>query len=254
MFFGKKEDEVDNKVVNNEQSSDNTHTQKEPELVKIPASNLSKLNSMLNIKGNIEGGGSLIVGGNLEGNLSIEDTLFIEDGAKVVGNVKANSIKVSGELKGNIEAKVVEITKNGNLEGNIDSTITLISGLVNGYIKSTNSIEIKDSGVVDTKECKAQKIRVLGKVMGKVIASELLEVISGGSVNGAIVTKGIRTEEGGTIIGNIQTYDKSLHEKKEEASKPQNSNIDPEISKLINIDPNDIQKYAKKESKEVKRV
>jgi cytoskeletal protein CcmA (bactofilin family) len=254
MFFGKKEEEEQSELSNNSsQNHKQTNTQ-EQELIKIPSTNLSKLNSMLNIKGDIEGGGSLVVGGNLEGNLSIEDTLFIEDGAKVVGNVKANSIKISGDLKGNVEAKVVEITKNGNLEGNIDSTITLIAGLVNGYIKSANSIEIKDSGVVDTKECKAQKIKVVGKVMGKVIASELLEVISGGSVNGAIVTKGIRTEEGGTIIGNIQTYDETLHEKKEEVSKTQNDNIDPEISKLINIDPNDIQKYAKKESKEVKRV
>jgi cytoskeletal protein CcmA (bactofilin family) len=243
MFFGKKEEEANSTEPTKESIKVPT---KEPELIKIPSTNLSNLNSMLEIKGDIKGGGSLVVGSLFEGNLSIEEVVFIEESSKLTGNIKANSIKISGEVKGDIEAKVVEITKSGSLEGNIKSTITLIAGLVNGNINSTNSVEIKESGVVDTKECKSQKIKVVGKVMGSVIASELLEVISGGSVNGSIVTKGIRTEEGGSIIGNIQTYDPAKHETKSKIAESKKSTIDKEVSKLIDIDPSDIQKYAKK--------
>jgi len=254
MFFGNtKKDEVAKKTLSKKQEEIQKiagTVKQEVDLVPNPIKNVSILNNLLSVKGDIEGGGSLIIGGDYEGNLSLNDTVFVEDGAKVTGNIRANSIKISGEVKGNIDAKVVEITKNGSLEGNIKATITSISGLVNGSILSLNSVEIRSSGVLDAKECKAQKVKVVGKILGKVIASELLEVISGGSVNGSIITKSIRTEEGGSIIGNIQTYDPEKHAVKEEnKSTPVSSDIDPEISKLINIDPKDLQKYAKKGDK-----
>jgi len=254
MFFGSTKKEDDNQEVNTEIKEQPQKVQKEVELISVPSNNVSKLNSLLSTKGDISGGGSLVIGGEFEGNLTLEDTVFVEDGAKVVGDIRANSIKISGEVKGNLDAKIVEITKNGSLEGNVKSNITVISGLVNGSVLSTNTTEVLVSGVLDTKECKSQKIKVVGKVLGKVIASELLEVISGGSVNGTIITKGIRTEEGGSIIGNIQTYDASKHDIKAEPKEEVAANIDPEISKLINLDPKDIQKYAKKDDSEAKRI
>jgi len=255
MFFGSsKKDEDSLEIMSEEIEQPQKVEKKEVELIKVPSNNVSVLNSLLQSKGDISGGGSLVIGGEFEGNLLLEETVFIEDGAKVVGDIKANSIKISGEVKGNIDAKIVEITKNGSLEGNIKSNITVISGLVNGNVFSINTTEVLVSGVLDTKECKSQKIKVVGKVLGKVVASELLEVISGGSVNGTIITKGIRTEEGGSIIGNIQTYDPSKHDIKSKPKEDSNANIDPEISKLINLDPKDIQKYAKKESSEAKRI
>jgi len=256
MFFGSAKKEDENQEVVTEVKEQPARVQKEVELISLPSNNVSVLNSLLKTKGDISGGGSLVIGGEFEGNLELEETVFIEDGAKLIGDIKANSIKISGEVKGNLDAKIVEITKNGSLEGNIKSNITVISGLVNGSVLSTNTTEVLVSGVLDTTECKSQKIKVVGKVLGKVVASELLEVISGGSVNGTIITKGIRTEEGGSIIGNIQTYDPSKHEIKEEVVDKA-ANIDPEISKLINLDPKDIQKYAKKdsnESTEAKRI
>jgi len=239
MFFGSTKEESTETVV-----ATTNEIKSKPQsngLIAIPTSNLSVLNGLINTKGNIEGGGSLIIGGALEGNLNIEDTVFIQEGAKVTGNIIASSIKISGDLKGDIQAKIVEITQNGNIEGNIKSSIASVSGLVNGSIISKNSIEIQSSGVLDTKECKSQKIKVVGKVIGKVVASELLEVISGGSVDGTIITKGIRTEEGGTIIGNIQTFDPYAHKIEEPTEEAKESNEGSDVTKLINIDPKDIQ-------------
>jgi cytoskeletal protein CcmA (bactofilin family) len=256
MFFGNNRKDKDNGQEEKVSLKDSVVKEqpKELELISLPSNNVSVLNALLTTKGDVEGGGSLVIGGVFEGNLKLNDTVFVEDGAKVKGNIKANSIKIAGEVKGNIDAKIVEITKNGSLEGNVKSTITSVSGLVNGTVLSLTSIEIQPSGVLDTKECKSQKIRVIGKVMGKVIASELLEVISGGSVNGSIITKGIRTEEGGSIIGNIQTYDPAKHDiKKISKNNNTNTDIDPEISKLIDIDPKDIQKYAKKDAQKNER-
>ena len=253
MFFGNtKKDEELQEATKKESSSVSKPEPKEVELITLPSNNVSVLNAQIKTKGDIEGGGSLVIGGIYDGNLTIEDTVFIEDGAKVMGNIKANSIKIAGEVKGHIDAKIVEITKNGSLEGDIRSTITSVSGLVNGTVVSFTSIEIQPSGVLDTKECKSQKIRVVGKVLGKVVASELLEVVKGGSVNGSIITKGIRTEEGGSIIGNIQTYDPSKHDIKKSATLTNGTGSEDDISKLINLDPKDIQKYAKKEKEERK--
>jgi len=232
------------------------------EFVKIPTTNVSVIKEGFNVKASIEGDGSLIVGGLLDGEIKLEDTLYIEKGARVIGKVYAKRVKIAGDFEGIINTTDIEITKSGRLSGLINSNKAVLGGFVNGVIRSIDSVEITSTGIIDTKECKSKQIKVVGKVEGRVVASELLEVTSGGSIQGEIITKGIRTEQGGSIIGNIQTYDESLHSAEREidielllSEQEESVDIDPEVAKLINIDPKDMKKYAKKEDeKSIKRI
>jgi len=230
------------------------------DVIKTPTINVSILKDTLKVKANIDGKGSLIIGGDFEGDVNIEDTIFVEKGAKFSGTVHAKNVKISGVFSGAIYATDVEVTKSGSFEGNIKANKTFLGGKVNGVVRSIDTIEISQTGEVETKECKSKQIKIEGKVRGRVVASELLEVTNSGSINGDIITKGIRTEQGGTIIGNIQTYDENLHGNENNQQfitddiSTSSSEIDPEIANLINIKPDDIKKYARKEDKSIKRI
>jgi len=230
------------------------------DIIKTPTNNVSVIKEKFKITANIDGEGSLIVGGVLDGNIKIDSTFFLERGAKFKGNVEAKSVKISGDFEGNIKANSVEVTKSGRLNGSIKSNKTFLGGFVDGTIRSMDSVEVFSTGMVDTKECKSKQIKINGNVEGRVIASELLEVTSGGSVNGDIITKGIRTEQGGSIIGNIQTYNESLHGAESDINvtteaTDDSSDINSEVAKLINVNPDDMKKYAKKEDpKNIKRI
>jgi len=254
-FFGKKEEEKKQTVI---------ETPKQPEqevsndIIKTPVKDLSVIKKGITAKADIKGEGSLIIGGNFEGNVIIEDTVVIEKDANFKGEINAKNVKISGNFEGKIKSNAIEVTTNGKFNGIINSNKTFLAGFIKGSIKSLDSIEVLTTGIVEAKECKSKMIKIVGKLHGRVVASELLEIVSGGSVEGEIITKGIRTEQGGSVVGNIQTYDPSKHDIKNEPilsdEKSENLNIDPEIASLINIDPSDIQKYAKKEEKEIKRI
>ena len=237
LFSGKNKKEEPKPIVNEQVIK--KEEPKSLDVIKTPTNNVSVIKEKFNVKATIEGEGSLIVGGILDGDVKIDDTLFIEKGARVTGIVHAKNVKISGDFEGTVYAYTIEITKSGRLKGVISSNKAILGGYVNGVIRSIDSIEITATGTIDTKECKSKQIKVVGSVEGRVIASELLEVTSGGSIKGDIITKGIRTEQGGSIIGNIQTYDASLHEESED------ENIDSGVENLIDV--KDIKKYAKKE-------
>ena len=250
-FFGKKEEKTPTQEIN-EQVTQPAPTTPKPkvesvqDVIKTPSHNVSILNSTLNVKADIKGEGSLIIGGVCEGTIEVSDTIFIEKGAKVEGVIKAKNVKVSGEFLGTIYANAAEITKSGKLSGVIHSNKTFLGGEISGTIRSVDSIEITKTGIVEAKECRSKKIKVVGKVKGKVIASELLEVVKTGFIEGTIITKGIRTEQGGSIIGNIQTYDSALDSEAHFFDEEGNDE-----NKLINMSVQDMQKYAKKEPKRV---
>ena len=257
-FFGSSKEEPKPQV--KPQQEENKPIFNDNDIIKTPVKDVSVIKNLLKVKADVEGGGSLIIGGVFEGDVRIEDTVFIEKGAKFSGTVRAKNVKVSVEFEGTIYATATEITNSGKFNGLINSNKTFLGGFVHGVIKSVDSIEILSSGIVEAKECKSKMIKIVGKLNGKVVASELLEIVSGGSVEGEIITKGIRTEQGGSVVGNIQTYDPSIHNidtdySSFEIKKEEPITLDPEVANLINIDPKDIQKYAKKEEdKTIKRV
>ena len=230
------------------------------DMIKTPTNNLSIIKENFVVKATMKGKGSLVIGGEFEGEIAIDDTLFIEKDAKCEGTIHAKNVKIAGVFIGTVYATAVEVTKSGTFNGVIHANKTSLGGDIKGTVRSIDSLEITKSGVVETKEAKSKQIKVEGKVKGRVVASELLEVVSTGSIEGDIITKGIRTEQGGSIIGNIQTYDEKIHSKdsaideKIAALSDENVDIDPEIAKLINIKPDDIKRYAKKDESAIKRI
>ena len=222
------------------------------DIIKTPTHDVSVLRNLLKVKANIEGGGSLVIGGTFDGEVIIENTVFIEKGAKFFGTVRAKEVKISGNFEGTIYANAVEVTPSGKYSGVINSNKAFLGGEIEGVIKSVNSIEVTKSGKVNTKECKSKNIKIVGQLSGKVIASELLEITSGGSVNGTIITKGIKTEQGGSVIGNIQTYDPQKHDSNASFDDDKSAK---DTSNLVNVSPEDMKKYARKDKKdEVKKI
>ena len=84
----------------------------------------------INITGKIDGTGHVRIAGRFEGDVHIQGDLTIDAGAKLTGGVRANSVVIGGEIEGNIEsAATVEILSTGILNGDLKAgTLTVASG------------------------------------------------------------------------------------------------------------------------------
>ena len=69
--------------------------------------------------------------------------------AKIEGNItEKGSIIIDGEINGNINAELVETFENSNIKGNIKSKKTFIGGKLKGDIDS-DSVHIRKTADVD---------------------------------------------------------------------------------------------------------
>ena len=84
----------------------------------------------ITITGKIDGAGHVRIAGKFEGDVHIQGDLTIDAGAKLTGNVRANSVAIGGEIEGNIEnAASVELLSTGVLNGDLKATmLTVASG------------------------------------------------------------------------------------------------------------------------------
>ena len=84
----------------------------------------------LTIEGKIEGSGNVRVAGNFKGDVHVQGNLTIEQGAKITGSVRANTVVVGGELEGNIDAATrVELLQTGVLNGDLKAgSLTVAAG------------------------------------------------------------------------------------------------------------------------------
>ena len=68
---------------------------------------------------------------------------------KIKGNItEKESIIIDGEVEGNINAKLIETFENSNIKGNIESKKTFIGGKLKGDINS-DSVHIRKTANVD---------------------------------------------------------------------------------------------------------
>lgn len=90
----------------------------------------SVLAAGLTIEGKIEGAGNVRVAGNFKGDVHVQGNLTIEQGAKITGSVRANTVVVGGELEGNIDAATrVELLQTGVLNGDLKAgSLTVAAG------------------------------------------------------------------------------------------------------------------------------
>jgi cytoskeletal protein CcmA (bactofilin family) len=90
----------------------------------------SLLAAGLTIEGKIEGTGHVRIAGSFKGDVHVQGNLTIEQGAKVTGGVRANTVVVGGELEGNIDAASrVELLQTGVLNGDLKAgSLTVAAG------------------------------------------------------------------------------------------------------------------------------
>src|SRR5688500_6093114 len=84
----------------------------------------------LTIEGKIEGSGHVRLVGKFKGDVQVEGDLTIEKGAKVTGSVRASTVVVGGELEGNIESATrVELLESGMINGDVKAgSLTVAAG------------------------------------------------------------------------------------------------------------------------------
>jgi cytoskeletal protein CcmA (bactofilin family) len=94
------------------------------------ASMESVIAAALTIEGKIEGSGHVRLVGKFKGDVHVDGDLTIEPGAKVTGSVRAGTVVIGGELEGNVEsATTVKLLESGVLNGDLKAgSLTVASG------------------------------------------------------------------------------------------------------------------------------
>lgn len=90
-------------------------------------------------QGEIQSDGGVRIEGVFDGTIDITGNLIIGEGAKVVADVCANNISVSGAIKGDIKGNKVEILESGRVWGNL----TVESLLLNegAYLRGNTAMQ-----------------------------------------------------------------------------------------------------------------
>lgn len=90
----------------------------------------SVLAAGLTLEGKINGTGHVRIAGRFKGDVYIDGTLTLDNGARIEGQVKAAAVVVGGELIGNIiQAQQVDLRAGGRIEGDIKAgSFTVASG------------------------------------------------------------------------------------------------------------------------------
>ena len=78
-------------------------------------------------RGDIQSDGGARVEGVFEGTIDVTGNLVIAEGAKVIADIKANNISISGAVKGDITGNKVEILDNGRVWGNLKVSSLLLN-------------------------------------------------------------------------------------------------------------------------------
>jgi cytoskeletal protein CcmA (bactofilin family) len=74
----------------------------------------------IQIRGNLSGSGDLVVRGRVEGQISLDNHLTIEESGFVMANVTVQSITVNGTIQGDVEATdTVAISAGASMRGDI---------------------------------------------------------------------------------------------------------------------------------------
>lgn len=97
----------------------------------------SVIGADLAIEGSISGNGNVRLAGRFTGDVTVDGTVTIEEGAKLSGGVRAVTVAIAGELEGNVvEAKRVDVHASGAVMGDLKAdTLTLAAGSrVRGHV------------------------------------------------------------------------------------------------------------------------
>jgi cytoskeletal protein CcmA (bactofilin family) len=109
--------------------STGTAARRAPERAEVRAdAKESLISAGLTIEGKIQGSGHVRIAGQFNGDVQVEGNLTIEPGAKLTGQVRANTVVVGGELEGNIDAASrVELLETGILSGDLKAASLIVA-------------------------------------------------------------------------------------------------------------------------------
>jgi cytoskeletal protein CcmA (bactofilin family) len=96
-----------------------------------PPTPVSKIETLVGpnayFRGEIQSDGGVRIDGIFEGDIDITGNLVIGEGAKIVAEIKANNISISGAVKGNINGNRVEILETGRVWGDLTINSLLLN-------------------------------------------------------------------------------------------------------------------------------
>ena len=72
-------------------------------------------------KGDISGGHTIKIDGQVMGNIHIENGIILGEKALITGNIKSNNIIIYGTLIGNVESKELILKNGATVTGDIDT-------------------------------------------------------------------------------------------------------------------------------------
>ncbi len=79
------------------------------------------------LRGHIQSDGGARIEGVFEGTIDLTGNLIIGEGAKVIADISAQNISISGAVKGDIDGNKVEILENGRVWGNLTINSLLLN-------------------------------------------------------------------------------------------------------------------------------
>jgi cytoskeletal protein CcmA (bactofilin family) len=96
-----------------------------------PAAPASKIETIIgpnaHFQGDIQSDGGVRVDGIVEGNIDITGNLVVGEGAKIIAEITANNISISGAIKGDINGNRVEILETGRVWGDLTINSLLLN-------------------------------------------------------------------------------------------------------------------------------
>jgi cytoskeletal protein CcmA (bactofilin family) len=94
----------------------------------VPPSTIeSTIGPNAHFRGEIQSDGGIRVSGVFEGEIDTTGNLVIGEGAKVIADIKANNVSISGAVKGNVNANRVEILETGRVWGDMTINSLLLN-------------------------------------------------------------------------------------------------------------------------------
>ncbi|MDY6878368.1 MAG: polymer-forming cytoskeletal protein [Chloroflexota bacterium] len=92
---------------------------------------ISKIETIIgpnaHFRGDIQSDGGVRIDGVFEGTIDITGNLVILEGAKIIADIKANNVSISGAVKGNITGNRVEILETGRVWGDLTINSLLLN-------------------------------------------------------------------------------------------------------------------------------
>ena len=86
----------------------------------------TKIGPNAHFQGNIQSDGNVRIDGIFEGSIDVTGNLVIGEAAKIIAEIVANNVSISGAIKGNINGNRVEILKTGRVWGDLTITSLLL--------------------------------------------------------------------------------------------------------------------------------